>query len=147
MQRVVVARLSIVHHLLGHHAVFDEELAAIESDAGVVQVALRSPDVGQGLCHLFRTRPVHRLVELGLQASQLALGLRQLRLIFVVFQADDDLPLLDAVALIHTNPLHPADHFGGHFDFVRRHNVAGGVEDDTLRRAARADRLDALHFH
>ena len=147
MQRVVVPRLGIVYDLLGHHSVLEQALVAIQRDPRVVQVALRGVDIGQGLRDLFRTRPVNRLVQLGLETGQLALGLRELGLILVVFQPDEHGPLPDEIALIHANPLDLADHLGGHLDAVRGHNVAGRVEDHARGRAARADGAHALHLH
>ena len=147
MQRVVVPGLGIVDHLLGHHTVLEQALVAIQGDAGVVQVALRRVDIGQRLSNFFRTGPVHRLVQLGLQAGQLTLGLCQLGLILIVFQPDEHGTLPDEIALLHADPLDLADHFGGYLDSVRGHNVAGRVENHARRRAARADGPHALHFH
>ena len=38
VQRVVVARLRVVHHLLRHHAVLEQALVALEGDVGIVQI-------------------------------------------------------------------------------------------------------------
>ena len=60
-------------------------------------------------------------------------GLLELRLVLVVFQAHEHLAFADAIAFIDADPLHLADHLGGHLDLVRGHDVAGGVEDHALR--------------
>ena len=75
------------------------------------------------------------------------LGLLELRAILVILQTHKHLPLLDLVALLDSDPRDLADHFRRNLDFVRRHDVSGSVEHDTLIRSTRcAGGFDALHF-
>ena len=146
MDGAVVPRLRIVHGLL-RHQLFAHQLArAIQRHLGVFQVGFGGVQIGQRLRDLLRPRAVHGLGQLGLQAGELPLGLLQLRLVLVVLQAHQHLPFPHPVALFHADPVDLADHLGGHFDLVRRHNVARGVEHHSFGRGGRADGLHPLDF-
>ena len=87
---------------------------------------------------LLRTGPVAALRRAcACRHGELALGLLQLRLVFVVFQPDDDLVLAHPVALIDADPFHLADDFGGDLDLVRGDDVARRIEHHALRRDGR----------
>ena len=51
-----------------------------------------------------------------------------------VFQADQNLALLDLVAFFHANPRHAARHLGVHADLVMRDDVAAGGEHRAAGR-------------
>src|SRR5262249_47311824 len=76
--------------------------------------------------------------------GEVTLGLLELRLVFVVFEAHDGLALLHLVALVDADPFDAADDPGGNLDFVRRYDVSGGVQDNSLGCAAGIHADDAL---
>ena len=146
MDGAVITRLGVVELLPGHHLVANQSLHSFEGHAGVFEIAPAYFEVSRRLGNLFGAGAVESLVEPGLEHGQIALGLLQLRLVFVVFQAHDGLPLLDAVALLDPDPFHAADHFGRHFDFVRGHDISGGVEDNALRNTGGVQCHHALYL-
>ena len=71
------------------------------------------------------------LRQFGLEHFQIPLGFENMRAIFVVFQAHQHLAGLHLVALVDADPGHFADHFGGQFNLVGGHDIAGSVQDDA----------------
>ncbi len=65
-----------------------------------------------------------------------ALLLHDAGLVFIVFEADEDLVFLHLVAHLDADPCDAADDLAGELDFVGGDDVAGGVEDDEVVRGA-----------
>src|SRR5262249_17187173 len=51
------------------------------------------------------------------------------------------------IALLDADPLHLPYHLGSHFDLVCGNDVAGGVEDHTLRHRGGVHGFDALYLY
>jgi len=147
VHRAVVAGLRVIRGLLRRQPFLAQFHGAVDAQLGILHIGLSRIQISLRLRHFFRPRAVQRLGQLGFQIGHLPPGLLQLRLVFVVFQTHDHLAFLHAVALVDADPLHLADDFGGYFDAMRRHDVAGRVEHHSLRRAGRADGADSLDVH
>ena len=59
-----------------------------------------------------------------LKIRELAFGLRELRGVFIVFEAHEHLAGFYLVSFLDTNPGHTANHFRGHLDAVSGDDVA-----------------------
>ena len=82
----IVFGLRIVERLLCEYAFGNKLAGTIQRNFGVGHVCFRLVHVGARLLDFFRTRTVLELGQLGLQVCELALLLRNLGTVFVIFE-------------------------------------------------------------
>ena len=105
-------------------AFFHQALDALEVGFFTPELRFRAFDIVFRPLDLFRPRSALELVEPRLRGIERGLVLIELGPVLAVLEPNDGLALLDAIALLHSNPRNAARDLRSDLNLVMRHDVA-----------------------